>query len=139
MTATSHGFEISTDPARLDLDLIQQFLNTSYWAAGRPREVIERSIENSLPFGAYAEGGRQVGFGRVITDRAVFAYMADVFVIPEYRGRGIGTAIVGAMVVHPDLRNLKVFLLRTRDAQRLYRQFDFQPVPDPGELLGRYR
>ena len=137
-TCQPPGCEISSDPARLDVDLIHRFLSSSYWAEGRPRDVVERSLRNSLCFGAYIDGA-QVGFGRVITDRAVFAYMADVFVIPEYRGRGIARALVQAMLDHPDLQDLKVFLLRTRDAHRLYERFDFQPVPNPGDLMGRYR
>lgn len=130
------GFEISTDPDRLDLDLIHHFLSTTYWAAGRSRETVERSIRHSIPFGAY-DGDRQVGFARVITDHAVFAYLADVFVIPEYRGRGIGKALMGHILAHPDLAGLRVFLLRTRDAQGLYARFGFGPLPDPGEMMAR--
>lgn len=138
------GYEISTDPARLDVDLVHRFLSTSYWAAGRPREVVERSIRHSLCFGVYAAGSSggvpaQVAFGRVVTDRAVFAYMADVFVVPEHRRRGVAKALVRAMLEHPDLRGLQVFLLRTRDAHRLYEGFDFHRVPNPDELMGRYR
>lgn len=132
------AFEISTDPARLDIAVIHGFLTTSYWAAGRSRDMVERAIRNSLCFGAYVDG-KQVGFGRVITDRAVFAYMADVFVLPEYRGRGISKAIVQAMIDHPDLRDVQVFLLRTKDAHGLYEPFGFRPVPNAHELMGRYR
>ena len=132
------GYEISTDPARLDIELIHRFLSTSYWAEGRTRDIVERSLRNSLCFGAYA-GVEQIAFGRVITDRAVFAYMADVFVVPEHRGRGVARALVQAMLDHPDLRELNVFLLRTKDAHRLYARFGFQPVPNAEELMGRYR
>ena len=138
-TSILPGFEISTDPERLDIGLIHRFLSTStYWAAGRSRALVERSIRHSLCFGVYA-GAEQVAFGRAITDRAVFAYMADVFVIPPLRGRGIAKGLVRAMLAHPELQDLKVFLLRTRDAQGLYRQFDFEPVPRCDELMGRYR
>ena len=130
--------EISTDNARLDIDLIHRFLNTSYWAEGRSRELVERTIANSLCFGAYT-GGRQVAFGRVITDRAVFGYVADVFVIPAFRERGIGKALVRAMVEHPEIAGLKVVLLRTRDAHGLYRQFGFGELSDAAEMMGRYR
>jgi GNAT superfamily N-acetyltransferase len=129
--------EISTDNARLDVDLIHDFLNTIYWAEGRSRALVERTIANSLCFGAYADG-RQIAFGRVITDRAVFGYLADIFVIPEFRGRGIGKALVRAMVQHPDIAGLKVVLLRTRDAHGLYRQFGFDELHAADEMMGRY-
>jgi GNAT superfamily N-acetyltransferase len=131
------SFEISTDPSRLDVDLIHGFLTTSYWAEGRSRDTVERSLRHSLCFGVYSDG-RQVAFGRVITDGAVFAYLADVFVIPAFRGRGIAKALVGAVLEHPDLQGVKVFLLRTRDAHGLYRQFGFQAVTNPEELMGKY-
>ena len=130
-------YEISTEPARLDIALIHHFLSESYWAQGRSREVVERSIRNSLCFGAYVER-RQVGFARVVTDRAVFAYLADVFVLPEHRGRGLGKALTQAALNHPDLRGLSVVLLRTRDAHSLYSQFGFQALPRPDEMMGKY-
>ena len=129
--------EVSTDRARLDLPLIERFLNTSYWAAGRPREVIERSIAHSLCFGVYT-AGRQIGFGRVITDRAVFGYLSDVFVLPEFRGRGVGKYLVKAMLEHPDVRGLNLLLLRTRDAHGLYAQFGFTPPYNAEELMARW-
>ena len=129
--------EVSTDRARLDVSLIEQFLNTSYWAAGRPRDVIERSIAHSLCFGVYT-AGRQIGFGRVITDCAVFGYLSDVFVLPEFRGRGVGKYLVKAMLEHPDVHGLKLLLLRTRDAQGLYAQFGFTPADKPEELMVRW-
>jgi len=122
--------EISTDPARLDIDVIHGFLRTSYWAEGRRRSVVERAIRNSLCFGVYA-GGRQVAFARVVSDRAVFAYMMDVFVIPEYRGRGISKVLMRAVLDHPDLQNLRTFLLATHDAHGLYEQFGFRPLAQP--------
>lgn len=128
------GFEISTDAGRLDIDLIHAFLTTSYWAEGRSRDVVERSLRHSLCFGVYSDA-EQVAFGRVITDGAVFAYLADVFVVPAFRGRGIAKALVGAILEHPDLQGLKVFLLRTRDAHGLYRQLGFETVPNPEELM----
>lgn len=122
--------EISTDPARLDIDLIHRFLETSYWAKGRRRSVVERSIRNSLCFGAYL-AGRQVAFARVVSDRAVFAYLMDVFVVPEFRGRGISKTLLRSVLSHPDLQNLRVFLLATRDAHDLYSQFGFRPLGRP--------
>jgi GNAT superfamily N-acetyltransferase len=130
------ALEVSTDRARLDLALIERALNDSYWAAGRPRDVIERSIANSLCFGVYAEG-TQIAFARVITDRAVFAYLSDVFVVPEFRGRGVGKTLVRAVLDHAELQGLTLFLLRTRDAQGLYAQFGFSSVDWPEELMAR--
>jgi GNAT superfamily N-acetyltransferase len=130
--------EISTDPARIDVDLVHRFLSTSYWAEGRPREVVERSIANSISFGAYTSG-RQVAFGRVVTDRAVFAYFADIFVVPAFRGRGISKQLIGAMLAHPDVASLNSVHLRTRDAHGLYAQFGFVPVGNAEEMMARYR
>ena len=130
--------EISTDPARIDIDLVHSFLATSYWAEGRSREVVERSIAHSICFGAYT-AGRQVAFGRVVTDRAVFGYFADIFVVPEYRRRGISKRLVQAMLDHPDVARLNGIQLRTRDAHGLYAQFGFAPVANAHELMARYR
>jgi GNAT superfamily N-acetyltransferase len=130
------ALEISTDPERIDIDFVHSFLNTTYWAAGRPRDVVERSIRNSLCFGVYT-GGRQVGFARVVSDKAVFAYLADVFVVPAFRGRGVGKALVAEIMRHPDVQGLQVFLLRTRDAHGLYARFGFGPAPRPEELMVR--
>jgi GNAT superfamily N-acetyltransferase len=133
---SSFDIEISTDPARIDVDVVHGYLSTSYWAQGRSRATVERSIQHSLCFGAY-HGGRQVGFGRAVTDCAVFAYLADVFVIPEFQRRGIGKTIVRAMMEHPRLHGLHVMLLRTRDAHGLYRQFGFEALPRPDEMMTR--
>jgi GNAT superfamily N-acetyltransferase len=128
------GFEISTDRARLDVALVHEFLRTSYWAEGRGRSVVERSIEHSLCFGVY-QGGRQVAFARVVSDRAVFAYLMDVFVVPEFRGRGISKALMRAVLDHPDLQNLRLFLLATRDAHGLYERFGFRPLAEPERMM----
>ena len=129
--------EVSTDRARLDVTLIEQCLNTSYWAAGRPRDVIERSIAHSLCFGVYT-AGRQIGFARVITDCAVFGYLSDLFVLPEFRGRGVGKYLVKAILEHSDVRGLHLLLLRTRDAHGLYTQFGFTTPDRPEELMARW-
>jgi GNAT superfamily N-acetyltransferase len=131
---TRSGLEISTDPDRIDVGLVHEFLRNSYWAEGRPRSVVERSIKNSLCFGAYQDG-RQVAFARVVSDRAVFAYLMDVFVLSEHRGRGIARALMRAILDHPDLQNLRLFLLATRDAHRLYSQFGFQPLAEPDRWM----
>jgi len=123
-------FEISTDQARLDIDVIYGFLQTSYWAQRRRRSVVERAIRNSLCFGVYV-GGQQVAFCRVVTDRAVFAYLMDVFVIPEYRGRGVSKVLIRAVLDHSDLQNLRTFLLGTHDAHGLYEQFGFRALAQP--------
>lgn len=124
------AFEISTDPARLDIDLIHEWLRHSYWAEGRRRSVVERSIGNSLCFGVYVNG-RQVAFARVVSDRAVFAYLMDVFVVPEFRGRGISKALMRTILDHPELQHLRSFLLATRDAHGLYEQFGFRALAEP--------
>jgi len=126
----SNQYQISTDRSRLDVTLIHDFLRSSYWAQGIPRVVVERSIERSLCFGAFLDR-QQVGFARVISDFAVIAYLADVFVVPEHRGRGISKLLMRAIVEHPDLQGLRRFMLVTRDAHGLYTQFGFEPLTHP--------
>ena len=133
MQAPRH-YEISTDRSRLDVALIHDFLRSSYWAQGIPRAVVERSIQHSLCFGAFL-GGRQVGFARVISDFASIAYVADVFVVPEHRGRGISKLLMRAIIEHPDLQGLRRILLATRDAHGLYAQFGFEPLTHPEHFM----
>ena len=118
------------DPSRLDLDAIHGYLARSYWAAGIPRETVACSIGGSLCFGAFA-GQRQIGFARVVTDRATFAYLADVFVLEDFRGRGVASRLMEAIVGHPDLQGLRRWLLVTRDAHPLYERFGFRPLAGP--------
>jgi GNAT superfamily N-acetyltransferase len=120
----SADITISTDPSRLDLDVIHGFLARSYWARGIPREVVARALDNSLCFGAFA-GDRQVGFARVVTDRATFGYVSDVFVLESHRGRGVGERLMAAIMAHPELQGLRRLALFTRDAHGLYRKFGF--------------
>jgi N-acetylglutamate synthase-like GNAT family acetyltransferase len=121
-------FLISTDKSKLDLDVIHEFLSRhSYWAAGIPRETVARSIENSLCFGVY-DNASQIGFARVITDFATYAYVADVFILEPYRERGLGKELIATIMAHPDLQGLRRWSLGTRDAQGLYAQFGFEPV-----------
>ena len=123
--------EISTDPERLDLDRVHGWLSElSYWARGRPREVTERAFANSLPFGAYAEDGTQIACARVVTDRATFGYLADVFVAPEARGRGVGKALVAAIMEHPDLAGIRRLMLAADDAHGLYERHGFRTLDD---------
>jgi GNAT superfamily N-acetyltransferase len=128
-TTDETTYRVSTDRAELDRALIHRFLHDdSYWAAGVPRAVLDRAIDHSLSFGAYEQQGRQVAFGRVVTDRATFAWLADVFVVGDLRGKGIGRGLVAAILSHPDLQGLRWFLLATRDAHGLYRRFGFEDL-----------
>ena len=129
-------FVISTDRGRLDLDAVHGYISTSYWAAGMPRAVLERAIENSLIFGIY-DGSRQIGFARAITDRATYAYLSDVFVIEEYRGRGLSKWLMECVLAHPDLQGLRRFALFTRDAQGLYARYGFGPPRGASTYLER--
>lgn len=131
------GYAVSTDPARLDLDVIHGFLHIAYWSRGVPRENVERSIRHSIPFGLYAPGGAQAGFARVVTDTAAFAYLGDVFVLSEHRGRGLGVFLIECVVTHPDLQELRRFHLATADAHGLYARFGFGPNPQPQMLMDR--
>jgi GNAT superfamily N-acetyltransferase len=127
-------YEISTDPVRLDIGLIHEFLADSYWARGIPRSVVERSIRHSLAFGAY-HGQRQVGFARVTTDFATVAYIGDVFVVPQHRQCGVAKLLMRAILLHPDLQGLRRLLLATHDAHGLYAQFGFQPLAQPDHFM----
>jgi len=128
------GLTISTDPARIDRALVHAFLSGSYWASGIPREIVDRSIENALCFGVYEEN-RQVGFARVISDLATFAYLADVFVLPSHRGRGLAKWLMEAILAHPKLQGLRRWMLVTRDAHGLYRQVGFTELAHPERLM----
>ena len=127
-------FEISTNPARLDRGRIHEFLSNSYWASGIPREVVDRSIEGSVCFGVY-EGSAQVGFARIITDGATFAYVADVFVLESHRGQGLGRWLMETIRAHPDLQGLRRWSLVTRDAHALYRRVGFADVSNPARWM----
>jgi GNAT superfamily N-acetyltransferase len=133
MQASGH-YEISTDRSRLDIALIHDFLRSSYWARGIPRTIVEKSIRHSLCFGAFL-GLQQVGFARVISDFAAVAHIADVFVVPEHRGRGISKLLMRAILDHPELQGLRRFFLATRDAHGLYAQFGFQPLTHPEQYM----
>ena len=127
-------FLISTDRSKLDLDVIQRFLSRSYWAEGIPRETVARSIENSLCFGVY-NGAEQVGFARVISDFATYAYVADVFILEPYRGRGLAKELMATIMAHPKLQGLRRWSLGTRDAHGLYEQFGFARVENPARTM----
>jgi GNAT superfamily N-acetyltransferase len=123
-------YEISTDPSRLQLEAIHAYLTRSYWSPGIPRDVVARAIANSLCFGIY-QGDSQVGFARVVTDKASFAYLADVYVLEEHRGQGLSKRLVAFIQAHPDLQGMRRFLLATRDAHGLYAQFGFKAPARP--------
>ena len=134
------GYEVSTDPGRIDLDYVHHYLSRlSYWAGGIPREVVARSIEHSIAFGLYAPEGRQVGFARIITDRTTFAWLADVFIDPAEQGKGLGKGLVDAIMVHPDLQALRRFMLVTADAHGLYEQYGFAAIDRPERLMAIVR
>ncbi len=131
-------YRISTDKSRLDLGVIHGFLTNSYWSPGIPRETVQKAIENSLCFGAYDGEGKQIGFARVVTDKASFAYLADVFVLPEFRGLGISRLLMEAYDNHPDLQGLRRHMLATSDAHGLYKKYGFEPVSNPEILMQRH-
>jgi GNAT superfamily N-acetyltransferase len=128
------GFHLSDDPALLDIDTIHAFLRGSYWATGIPRAIVEKSLRCSLCFGIY-QGRTQVGFARCITDRATFAYLADVFVQPSHRGRGLSKWLMECIVAHPDLQGLRRWSLMTLDAHGLYAQQGFGPAKHPERYM----
>ena len=126
---------VSDEPRRLDRSRVWRFLSQeSYWAGGIPQETVAKAMEHSLCFGLYRSGA-QVGFARVVTDRATFAYLCDVFVDAEARGAGLGEWMVSCVLEHPELQGLRRICLMTRDAQGLYERFGFRPMPDPARYL----
>jgi len=128
-------FLISTDPARLDLNVIHEFLTNCYWAKGIPRDLVARSIEHALCFGVYDGNRAQVAFARVISDFATIAYIGDVFVLETFRGRGLGKWLMEGIMSHPALQNLRRWILTTRDAHGLYSQLGFTPVKAPERFM----
>jgi ribosomal protein S18 acetylase RimI-like enzyme len=123
-------YTVSTDPARLDVDAVYDYLSRSYWAQGIPRETVERALQNSLCFGLF-DGEKQIGLARVVTDRITYAYLCDVFVLESYQGKGLGTWLMQCVVGHPDLRELRRWQLVTRDAHALYQKVGFKPLTEP--------
>ncbi len=134
-----HGvYTISTDPARFDVDVFHRYLSEeSYWARGRLRETTDTAVANSMVFGAYADDGEMVGAARVVTDRITFSWLCDVFVLDAHRGRGLGRALVDAVMNHPDLAAVKRTMLATNDAHELYRSYGFEPLDRPQRWMFR--
>ncbi|SDX79535.1 GNAT family N-acetyltransferase [Hymenobacter psychrophilus] len=129
-------YTASSDPNLLDVPLIHEYLSQqSYWGLGMPLETLERAIANSLNFGLYGPDGRQAAFARVVTDRATFAWLCDVFVLPEFQGQSLGKQLMQTVFAHPDLQDLRRFLLATLDAHSLYRRFGFQDLAAPDRYL----
>jgi GNAT superfamily N-acetyltransferase len=132
------GYVISDDPELLNLEVIHGFIAQSYWAKAISKALVERMMSNSLCWGVYHAAG-QIGFARVITDQATFAYLADVFILPEHRGKGLSKALVARILAHPDLHGLRRWMLVTADAQGLYEQFGFRVVSHPERHMEIHR
>lgn len=133
-------FFVSTDPKKLDLAFTHHWLSTeAYWSKGLPFNVFQRMIENSLCFGVYHQTEGQVGFGRVVTDYATFAWLTDVFITDEFRGKGLSVFLMNCILGHPELKILRRWLLGTDHAHGLYRKFDFRELDHPENFLSRHR
>jgi GNAT superfamily N-acetyltransferase len=132
------AYDISFDSDRFDIEAIHAFLSRSYWAAGIPVAVLRKAIANSLCVGAFAGSG-QVGFARLVTDRATFAYLADVYVLESHRGHGLSRKLVAALVDHPELQGLRRLMLVTRDAHGLYEKFGFTALAHPSRVMELHR
>jgi len=130
-------FTVTCDPAKLDHAVIAEFLASSYWAKGIPSSTVQKSLANSLCF-ALLDGDRQIGFARVISDYATIAYLGDVFILPEYRGRGLSKWLMDCITRHPDLQGLRRWMLATRDAHGLYAQYGFTPLKNPEFFMERH-
>ncbi len=122
--------EISTDPTRIDVDAVHAYLTRAYWCEGISKDLLAKEIAGSLCFSLF-DGARQIGFARVVTDRATFAYLCDVYVLEQYAGQGLGKRLMQELQSHPDLQGLRRFVLVTRDAHGLYKQFGFEPLKNP--------
>ena len=138
MLVTKDGYEIDDDPARLDLDVVHGFVTGSYWAGGVPRDVVARSVANSLNLGLYRDES-QVGFTRAVTDRATFAWVCDVFVLAGHRGRGLAHWMIETLRAHPDLAGLRRFMLATADAHQVYADCGFTSLGDPDRYMEIHR
>ncbi|TAE29328.1 MAG: N-acetyltransferase [Candidatus Kapaibacterium sp.] len=124
-------YTISTEPHKMDVEAIYAYLSRSYWAEGRTKSTVEKSLQHSLNFGVFTLEGSQIGFARVITDYATFAYLADVYILEEHRGKGLRIWLMETILAHPDLQGLRRWSFATRDAHRLYAQFGFTLLPKP--------
>jgi GNAT superfamily N-acetyltransferase len=132
-----NDYLISTDRSKIDLDMVHRFLSASYWAENIPRSVVQKSIENSLCFGVFHQQD-QIGFARVISDWATFAYLGDVFILPSHRNKGLAKWLMQIISDHPELQGLRRFTLATRDAHGLYAQFGFTPFDKPERWMQKH-
>lgn len=132
--AERNEYQISTDRHRIDVAAVHAYLTQSYWSPGISRKVVERAIENSLCFGVYV-GAQQAGFARVISDKATFAYLADVFILEPHRGKGLSKWLIEFITSHEELQGLRRFMLATKDAHSLYEQFGFVPLANPSRMM----
>lgn len=138
MSWSKDGYTISTELSRIDLDAAHAFLSATYWAAGIPKATLKRALEGSLCFGLFAPDGSQVGFARVVTDRATFAYLADVYVLDAHRGHGLARWLVEVIQGHPELQGLRRWMLATRDAHGLYQKLGYRPLAAPERFMERH-
>jgi GNAT superfamily N-acetyltransferase len=137
MNWTKDTFTISDEPERLQLEVIVEYLARAYWSNQRPRAVIEKSLKHSLCFGVY-ENQTQIGFARVVSDHATFAYLADVFILESHQGHGLGKWLVQTILEHPELQGLRRWILATRDAHGLYAQFGFTSLENPDRYMTKF-
>jgi GNAT superfamily N-acetyltransferase len=133
--SSRNGYTLSTDPAKLDIAAMHAYLSRSYWSPGVPLQIVAAAAKNSLCFGLYDAQGKQVGLARVVTDYATFAYVCDVYVLEEHRGKGLGKWLVETVCAHPALTGARRIMLGTRDAHELYRRHGFAAPPDDGVLM----
>lgn len=130
------AIQITTDKSLLQLELIHDFLKETYWAKGRTLEQVKKTVDNNLCFGVYLDG-KQIGFARVCTDYVVFAYLMDVFILPEHRGKGYSKELIRVILEHTDLKTCKVWMLKTSDAHELYKKFGFVEPVNPEKIMER--
>lgn len=133
-TVTENNFIISTDKRKIDIDYVHDFLSNSYWSPGVPMETVKKAMQGSLCFGVY-DNDKQIGYARMVTDTATFAYLADVFIDENYRGNGLGKWLVKVILAHPDMQGLRRILLATKDAHTLYEQLGFTSINNPERYM----
>lgn len=129
------GYKISTGTDAMNIDAIHGFITRSYWAEGIPKDTLSKAIRNSLCFGVFTSAGEQIGFARMITDSATFAYLADVYILEAHRGKGLSKWLMKEIMAHPDLQGLRRINLATRDAHSLYERFGFKPLSSPEKIM----
>jgi len=134
-----NGYSISTNLADMDIAVIHGCISNSYWAKGIPISVLEKAISNSLCFGVFTDSGQQVGFARLITDSATFAYLADVFILEAHRGKGLSKWLMENVIAHPDLQGLRRITLSTKDAHGLYEKYGFKPLANPQTFMEAWK